>query len=34
MKAVGYGKTKPLAPNASEEGRHRNRRVEFNILSM
>ena len=34
MKAVGYGKTKPLAPNASEEGRQRNRRVEFKILSM
>ena len=34
MKAVGYGKTKPLAPNVSEEGRQRNRRVEFKILSM
>ena len=34
MKAVGYGKTKPLAPNVSEEGRQRNRRVEFKILSI
>lgn len=34
MKAVGYGKTKPLASNAAEEGRQRNRRVEFKIVSM
>lgn len=34
MKAVGYGKSKPLAGNTTEEGRQRNRRVEFRILSI
>lgn len=34
MKAVGYGKTKPLASNVTEEGRQQNRRVEFKILSI
>ncbi len=34
MKAVGYGKAKPLAGNTTEEGRQRNRRVEFRILSI
>lgn len=30
--AKGYGKTKPVASNANDEGRQRNRRVEFLIL--
>jgi outer membrane protein OmpA-like peptidoglycan-associated protein len=34
MKAVGYGKAKPVAGNTTEEGRQRNRRVEFRILSI
>ncbi len=32
LKAVGYGKSKPLVPNTSDENRAKNRRVEFVIL--
>jgi OmpA-OmpF porin, OOP family len=32
MKAVGYGKSMPIAPNDTEEGRTLNRRVEMTIL--
>jgi OOP family OmpA-OmpF porin len=31
LKVVGYGSTKPLAPNSTEDGRQQNRRVEFTI---
>ncbi|MBK7577416.1 MAG: OmpA family protein [Ignavibacteria bacterium] len=34
MKALGYGKSKPLASNSTEEGRQKNRRVEFKIVSI
>lgn len=31
LKAVGYGQTKPLVANNSDENRAKNRRVEFKI---
>jgi outer membrane protein OmpA-like peptidoglycan-associated protein len=30
----GYGKSMPLETNDTEEGRAKNRRVEFKIISM
>jgi OOP family OmpA-OmpF porin len=32
MEARGFGATRPLGPDLTEEGRERNRRVEFRIL--
>lgn len=34
LKTVGYGKTKPLVPNDSDEHRAINRRVEFTIIEL
>jgi OmpA-OmpF porin, OOP family len=30
--AIGYGDTRPIASNATEEGRARNRRIEFRVI--
>ncbi|MFN8257228.1 MAG: OmpA family protein [Bacteroidales bacterium] len=34
LTAKGYGKTKPLTDNKTEEGRQKNRRVDFTILKL
>jgi outer membrane protein OmpA-like peptidoglycan-associated protein len=31
METVGYGESRPVAPNTSPEGRAENRRIEFKV---
>ena len=33
LRAVGMGQEKPAAENATEEGRFKNRRIEFEVLN-
>ncbi len=33
METVGFGETRPIFPNTTEENRRRNRRVEFTIIT-
>jgi outer membrane protein OmpA-like peptidoglycan-associated protein len=32
LEAVGYGQTRPIAPNTTEEGRRQNRRIELVVV--
>ena len=34
LKAIGYGKNKPLTSNSSVEGRSKNRRIDLKILNI
>lgn len=32
LTAIGYGETRPIAPNSTPEGRAENRRIEFHVI--
>ena len=33
LKAIGYGQEKPIADNQTDEGKFKNRRIEFEVLN-
>jgi chemotaxis protein MotB len=34
LSATGYGEYQPVAPNDTDEGRHKNRRIEIVLLPL
>ena len=33
LRAIGYGQEKPIADNQTDEGKFKNRRIEFEVLN-